>query len=222
MKNYISTLGKIMSRGWDENTKDYGPVRLLLGQQLRFVLGKGFPILTTREIDFDAVRDLAFQVLLCTNAEELVARIRDGVPGPRRLEFTGATGVPRAYDLFPAALQVVTEGNIVHFILNYDSIDFVVDLPQVIATYALIARLLVRQIGGHYCGELVVNFGRGYIRQEHFAAVNEQINRRAHKLPGVVINDERPTFRDMLTADGEPNIEDVKIEGYTHWDHIKL
>lgn len=222
MKNYIKLMGKVMGAGWDERTKDQGAVRLLLGQQLRFVLAKGFPLLTTRELDFDDIRTEAFRVLLASNADALVKKIKESPTGCLALEFTGAKGVAPYGDLFPGTLQVVTEGNYVHFVLNYDSIDFVVDLPQVIAVYALVAKLITREIGGHYPGELVVNFGRGFIRHEHFAAVNEQINRRPHKLGAIVLNEERATFRDMLGDDGKPNPEDVSLEGYTHWEPIKL
>lgn len=216
MKNYLKSLGKIMSAGWDEVTKDQGGVRLLLGQQLRFVLAKGFPLLTTREMDFDKVLVAAFDVLKSTNVDVLVKRIRECPTDRLKLQLN------HPESLSVETVQVVTEGNFVHFILNYESIDYVVDLPFAIAVYALVAKLIIREIGGHYPGELVVNFGRGFIKHEHFAAVNEQINRRCHKLSGIVLNEERATFRDMLGEDGQPNPEDVRIEGYTHWEPIKL
>jgi thymidylate synthase len=55
MKNYLELGRKILSKGELMNTRS-GPTRSLTGQILEFDLEKGFPLLTTKWINFDHIK----------------------------------------------------------------------------------------------------------------------------------------------------------------------
>jgi len=219
MKNYLKLLVRTMSEGWDETEpvvtidgQTAEPIRLLHAPQLRFVLGKGFPLMTTRPVDFDTVRDRAFGLLFKSNAETVVKKIQDNTASCNTLthESGGPLGAGE-----PERCQFTTEQNVIHCALTLDTINIVSDLPELIATYAIIVRLLARESIGKYDGELVVNIGRAVICHRHFDAVNCQINRRPMKLCELAFNPDRSSFKDSTS-------EDLTIEDYLHWDSIKI
>lgn len=225
MKNYLKLLNAVMNNGWNESVATAGRegcdssdgsdkelIRLIHAPQLRFVLGKGFPILTTRELNFDQIKERAFNLLFKTNSDEVTKRIQNDAASNNVLTREG--GLPLGPGE-PERCQFTTEQSYVHCALTIDSVNVVTDLPNTIAAYAVITHLLCRESIGKYEGELVINIGRAFVRHRHFDVVTEQINKRPQKLCKFKFNPDRSSFKDSC-------LEDITLEGYRHWDAITI
>ena len=55
MQSYLDLGKKILNEGYTLNTRN-GKVKALLGEQLKFDLSQGFPLLTTKRINFDHIK----------------------------------------------------------------------------------------------------------------------------------------------------------------------
>ncbi len=216
MKNYLKLLNNVLNNGWNEQIRVFTPdgdkfddVRVLHGAQLRFVLGKGFPLLTVRPVEFDAVRERAIKVLFGSNSDVVVKKIQEIAWQSNVLTDDGEGHCLELNG--PTRVQFTTELNFVHCQVTLDSINVVSELPELIATYAIIVTLLSRESIGKYDGELVINIGRAEVLHKQFPALNELVNRKPLKLPSLTFNPDRSSFKDC-------GPDDLVLEDYLHND----
>lgn len=92
--------------------------------------------------------------------------------------------------------------------------DLFLGLPFNIASYAILTHMLANTTG-RKVGELIITIGDAHIYNNHFAAVEEQLQREPRQLPELVLQAEK-----MLSID-EYDMSMFKLEGYNPHPAIK-
>ncbi len=98
-------------------------------------------------------------------------------------------------------------------VLTQRSCDLPLGCPYNISSYALLT-MMVAQVVGMQAGELVMNFGDAHIYADQVEGVREQLTRKPHALPTMLINPEVREIDDF-------KFEDFRLIGYTADPTIK-
>lgn len=93
------------------------------------------------------------------------------------------------------------------------SADVFLGLPFNIASYALLTHM-VAQVSDLQVGDLVHTVGDAHLYLNHLEQARLQLTREPMSLPRLVLN---PSVRDI----DDFTYDDVAVEGYEHWPHIK-
>jgi thymidylate synthase len=93
------------------------------------------------------------------------------------------------------------------------SVDVFLGLPFNIASYALLTHLLAHHTGLKV-GELVISTGDTHIYKDHIEQVKEQLTRKPHPLPTLMLNASKTNIFEMT-------MEDIHLENYQSDGPIK-
>ncbi len=93
------------------------------------------------------------------------------------------------------------------------SADLFIGVPFNIASYSLLL-MMVAQVTGYQPGEFIHTLGDTHIYLNHIEQVKEQLSRKPKPLPTVRLNPEVKCLFDF-------KYEDITIENYDAWPHIK-
>ncbi len=93
------------------------------------------------------------------------------------------------------------------------SADIFLGVPFNIASYALLT-MMIAQVTGLAPGHFVHTFGDAHLYLNHIQQAQEQLKRRPHKLPKMILN---PEVQDIFSF----RYDDFKLVGYESHPHIK-
>jgi thymidylate synthase len=257
-RQYLDLLADILARGVERPDRTGVGTKGVFGRQIRFDLGQGFPLLTTKKLHF---KSIAYELLWFlrgdTNVRWLQERgVRiwdewadaDGELGPvygkqwrswatpdgrsidqitRLVEGLKANPSSRRHivtawnpaDVDDMALPpchclfqfFVAEGRL-SCQLYQRSADVFLGVPFNIASYALLTHM-VAQVAGLEAGEFVHTFGDAHLYLNHVAQAQLQLTREPLPFPRLKLAPKSDLFAFEY--------EDISLDGYQAWPHIK-
>lgn len=268
MQNYLDLLKKVLDEGDDREDRTGVGTRALFGQQLRFDLSKGFPLVTTkkmftkgifgellwfisgsgdnRELNkmgvhiWDANADASYwkpkakfggdlgrvygvqwrswqnpQGKVIDQLTDVIERLKKD-PYDRRLIVSAwnpgeldQMALPPCHIMFQF---FVSKGRL-SLQMYQRSCDLFLGIPFNIASYSLLLSM-VAQVTGLKPGEFIHVMGDTHIYKNHFSQVKEQISRKPHPLPELILNPDVKSIYDF-------KLEGIEIKGYKSHPAIK-
>lgn len=262
MIEYSGVVKRVLRFGENREARNE-PTTSIFGTTLQAIdLRKGFPLITTRKIDYkQAFGELAAFIQSCTYAEEFNSYgckywdsygNEEGYLGPiygaQWRDFKGASGKTsdQLYDLVkglkndpfsrrhvmstwhPAYLKEMALPPchiVVQFYVSGDkkelscmvymrSVDVMLGLPYDIAVYALLLKLLAKDLGME-ARYLKMTFGDTHIYEGHMLGASEQLNRSPKRPPKLNI---LPEYKNIFTF----HPDQVEIVDYNPHPPIKF
>ena len=233
MRQYLDLLREIMDNGTVKTDRTGVGTKSIFGHQMRFDLGEGFPLLTTKKVH---LKSIIYELLWFISGSTNVRWLQDhkvtiwdewadenGDLGPvyghqcsRRMIVTAwnpgeidRMALPPCHCLF----QFYVAGGKLSCQLYQRSADTFLGVPFNIASYALLT-MMIAQCCGLQPGEFIHTTGDTHIYLNHFDQVREQLSREPRPLPRMVLNPEVRSVFDF-------RYEDFTLEGYDPWPAIK-
>ena len=235
MKAYLDLMRHVLDSGTDKSDRTGTGTRSVFGYQMRFDLGKGFPLLTTKKLH---LRSIIHELLWFLKGDTNIKYLKDnnvsiwdewadenGDLGPvygyqwrssRRLivsawnpALVDEMALPPCHALFQF---YVADGKL-SCQLYQRSADIFLGVPFNIASYALLT-MMMAQVCGLEAGEFVHTFGDAHLYRNHFEQAALQLEREPRALPVMKIN---PEVKDLFAF----KFEDFELEGYDPHPHIK-
>ena len=242
MKQYLDMLRYVLENGVDKMDRTGVGTRSVFGQQMRFDLSRGFPLMTTKKMHLKSIiHELLWFIKGDTNVKYLQdngVRIwnewadENGDLGPiygsqwRNWNGEGIDQLAQVVDKLKNnpndRRMIVSAWNVskipeMHLppchMLYQRSCDMFLGVPFNIASYALLTMMLA-QVCNLEPGEFVHTLGDTHIYHNHFEQVKEQLRREPLPLPTMRLN---PQVKDI----NDFKYEDFTLENYECYGAIK-
>lgn len=184
---YLGMLRDIFTYGHNCRTRN-GMAQKLFGLQLRAELSKGFPILTTREIDFGKVKREVLGCIKRSDNNRKLKRVIDQIrrnPHDRQLVVTTWNFVQINQIPLPPchpSFQFFVFGDELSVHVNQQSCEMFWGVPIDLASYALLLSMMAEACGLRR-GECVITFNDTHIYHAHMEEVKEQLSREPYATP---------------------------------------
>jgi len=215
--------------------------RSVFGYQMRFDLGTGFPLVTTKKLHLRSIlHELLWFLSGDTNIKylgpvygsqwrcwpsadgrhidqisQVVEQIKNNPDSRRLIVSAWNVGEIENMALPPchAFFQFyVAEGRL-SCQLYQRSADIFLGVPFNIASYALLT-MMMAQVGGLEVGDFVHTLGDAHLYSNHLEQTDEQLSRTPYALPMMKIN---PEVNDIF----EFRFDDFELQNYEFHPHIK-
>jgi thymidylate synthase len=241
MRQYHDLLERILADGAEKHDRTGTGTLSVFGHQMRFDLGDGFPITTTKKLHLKSIiHELLWFLAGDTNVKYLNEHgvtIWDEWPTPDGGSIDQIANVVSAIRRNPDSRRlIVTAWNPAdvdrmalppcHCLFQFyvargrlscqlyqRSADVFLGVPFNIASYALLT-LMVAQVTGLKAGEFVHTLGDAHLYLNHLEQARLQLSRLPRPLPRMVLN---PAATDLFAF----RYEDFSLEGYDPHPHIK-
>ncbi|CAG8774968.1 34893_t:CDS:10 [Gigaspora margarita] len=205
--------------------------KALFGCQMRFKLQEGFPLLTTKKVNFKAiVWELLWFIKGETNIKYLVDReslaefiekIKNDNNFAQKYGDLGPVYVDQLKELvenlknnpFSRPQFFVSEKNELSCLLYQRSGDMFLGVPFNIASYSLLTTMLA-QVCGYRPGEFIQVIGDAHIYLNHLEQIQIQLSREPKKLPTLKLNQKVKSLFNFC-------YEDIILENYEPHPPIK-
>ena len=233
MKQYLDMLRYVLENGVDKMDRTGVGTRSVFGQQMRFDLSKGFPLMTTKKMHLKSIiHELLWFIKGDTNVKYLQdngVRIwnewadENGDLGPiygsqwRNWKIVSAWNVSKIPEMHLPPCHMMFQFYVANgklsCMLYQRSCDMFLGVPFNIASYALLTMMLA-QVCDFEPGEFVHTLGDTHIYHNHFEQVKEQLRREPLPLPTMKLN---PQVKDI----NDFKYEDFTLENYECYGAIK-
>ena len=229
-KEYLNLCKTILENGITKDDRTGVGTKSIFGYQMKFDLNKGFPLLTTKKINFNLVwSELLWFIKGDTNIKFLLENKNniwnewafkkwiesEEYTGPDMTDFghrvlkdKDTMALPPCHTMFQF---YVSDGKL-SCQLYQRSADVFLGVPFNIASYSLLTILIAKECGLEV-GEFVHTLGDAHIYVNHFEQVKEQMSRDAFKLPSLRLNE----FDSIFNLE----ISDVELIDYESHPFIK-
>ena len=225
MKQYLDMLRYVLENGVDKMDRTGVGTRSVFGQQMRFDLSKGFPLMTTKKMhlvriwnewadengDLGPIYGSQWRNWNGEGIDQLAQVIETlkHNPNDRRM-IVSAWNVGKISEMHlpPCHMmfQFYVANNKLSCMLYQRSCDMFLGVPFNIASYALLT-MMIAQVCGLEVGEFVHTLGDTHIYHNHFEQVKEQLSREPLHLPTMKLN---PAIKDI----NDFKYEDFTLENY--------
>lgn len=259
MDQYLALMQHILDHGVTKSDRTGTGTLSVFGYQLRFPLGEGFPLLTTKKLH---IRSIVYELLwflrgdtnidylhrhnvsiwdewadengelgpiyghqwrswktidgrVIDQLSEVIKQIQN-TPDSRRMIVNAwnvgdldKMALPPCHVLF----QFYVADGYLSCQLYQRSADVFLGVPFNIASYALLTQMIA-QVSGLKPGDFIHTLGDAHLYLNHIDQAKEQLSRKPYSLPKLQLN---PTVNSLFDFE----FEDIQIEGYQSYPHIK-
>ena len=236
MQQYLKLLDRILTEGATKTDRTGTGTMSVFGNQMRFDMADGFPLLTTKKLHEHGVR--IWNEWADENGElgpvyghqwrswpdynggtiDQIQNVVDMIknhPDSRRMMVTAwnpaeveQMALPPCHCLFQF---YVADGRL-SLQLYQRSADTFLGVPFNIASYALLLQMMA-QVTGLQPGEFIHTTGDTHLYLNHLDQARLQLTRTPRPLPTMKIN---PDVKNLFDF----HYEDFQLEGYDPWPHI--
>ena len=206
VKQYLDLLRKVREEGCYKGDRTGTGTQSLFGYQMRYDLGDGFPVLTTKKLH---LKSIIYELLWFLQGDTNIAYLKQH--GVRIWdEWADENG-----DLGPVygaqwRSWPAPDGRCQ---LYQRSADIFLGVPFNIASYALLT-MMVAQVCELELGDFVHTLGDAHLYVNHQQQADLQLQREPLALPTMKIN---PAVKDLFAF----RFEDFELVGYEAHPHIK-
>ena len=239
MKQYLDLLDRILTEGTKKHDRTGTGTISIFGNQMRFDMSQGFPLLTTKKLH---LKSIIYELLWFLKGDTNVKYLQDhgvriwnewadadGELGPVYGHQWRSWPTPDSRRMIVSAWNVadieqmhlppchclfqfyVADGKL-SLQLYQRSADTFLGVPFNIASYALLLQM-VAQVTGLEPGEFIHTTGDTHIYLNHLEQVKLQLTRQPRPLPTMKLN---PDVKDIFDF----KYEDFQLENYDPWPHI--
>ena len=240
MKQYLDLLNRIMTEGVKKHDRTGTGTMSIFGNQMRFNMADGFPLLTTKKLHLKSIiYELLWFLRGDTNVrylQEHGVRIwnewadEEGELGPvyghqwRSWPDYAGGHIDQINNVIVAEIDrmhlppchclfqfYVADGRL-SLQLYQRSADTFLGVPFNIASYALLL-MMVAHVTGLEPGDFIHTTGDTHLYLNHLDQARLQLTREPRKLPTMMLNPDVKSIFDF-------KYEDFKLENYNPWPHI--
>jgi thymidylate synthase len=240
MRQYLELMEHVLADGVEKRDRTGTGTVSVFGHQMRFDLGAGFPLVTTKKLHLKSIiHELLWFLAGDTNVKYLHdhgVRIWDewaderGDLGPvygqqwrswpaqdgktiDQIAWNPADVDKMALPPCHCLFQFYVARGKLSCQLYQRSADVFLGVPFNIASYALLT-MMVAQVTGLAPGEFIHSFGDAHLYLNHIEQARLQLSRPPRRLPAMRLN---PAVKDIFAF----RYEDFSLEGYEPHPHIK-
>ncbi len=228
MRQYLELMRHVLEHGHEKSDRTGTGTLSVFGWQMRFDLGEGFPLLTTKKLH---LRSIAHELLWFLRGETNIRYLKEngvsiwdewadenGELGPvyghqwRHWPTADGGEVDQIRRLVEGLRRNPDSRRHLSCQLYQRSADIFLGVPFNIASYALLT-LMVAQVTGLRPGEFVHTFGDAHLYLNHLEQARLQLSREPRALPTMRL---APGVEDLFAF----RFEDFILEGYDPHPHI--
>ena len=232
MKQYLTLLNRILNEGVRKTDRTGTGTLSIFGNQMRFNMADGFPLLTTKKLqiwnewadengELGPVYGHQWRSWPDYNGGTIdqISNVVDLIkhhPDSRRMMVSAwnpaeidRMALPPCHCLF----QFYVADNKLSLQLYQRSADTFLGVPFNIASYALLLQMMA-QVCGLECGDFVHTTGDTHLYMDHLEQAKLQLSREPRPLLRMIINPDVKSIFDF-------QYEDFQLEGYDPHPHIK-
>ena len=224
MQQYLNLLNRILTEGATKTDRTGTGTKSVFGNQMRFDLANGFPLLTTKKLH---LKSIIYELLWFLRGDTNVKYLQEhgvriwnewadenGDLGPvyghqwrSWPDYNGGT-----IDQIQNVLQFYVADGRLSLQLYQRSADTFLGVPFNIASYALLLQMMA-QVCNLQPGEFIHTTGDTHLYLNHIEQAQLQLTRTPRPLPTMKIN---PDVKNLFDF----KYEDFQLEGYDPWPHI--
>src|SRR6476646_969482 len=227
MRQYHDLLERILADGAEKHDRTGTGTLSVFGHQMRFDLGEGFPITTTKKLH---LKSIVYELLWFLAGDTNVRYLNEhgvtiwdewadasGELGPvygrqwRSWPTPDGGSIDQIANVVTAIRRNPDSRRLI--VTAWNPADVFLGVPFNIASYALLT-LMMAQVTGLKAGECVHTLGDAHLYLNHLEQARLQLARPPRALPRMVLN---PAATDLFAF----RYEDFSLEGYDPHPHIK-
>ena len=227
MRQYHDLLERILADGAQKHDRTGTGTLSVFGHQMRFDLGEGFPITTTKKLH---LKSIVYELLWFLAGDTNVRYLNEhgvtiwdewadasGELGPvygrqwRSWPMPDGGSIDQIANVVTAIRRNPDSRRLI--VTAWNPADVFLGVPFNIASYALLT-LMMAQVTGLKAGEFVHTLGDAHLYLNHLEQARLQLARPPRALPRMVLNS---AATDLFAF----RYEDFALEGYDPHPHIK-